>query len=321
MSEGNGDTLRRDALQRGDSGVCGRVISCRRGQERWRTEFELCGCESFDDGHRSAALGTAPQRVRGGSGRGFRFVFRWSGVESGEAPWQQRGAPSIGEEAEVADADEALGEQVKEEATEKLIARERDHFLSLAVIPSLSLSEAAWAWQHDQNARKPTAWDEIGPFYKRAAARTTQLRRPGDPGLPVHVSGQVFDTRGEVLSGAKIEVWQADHFGHYDLDGYDYRALLTADREGKYGFDSVMPGHYPGRVCQHIHYLVSAPGHKPLTTQLYFATDPVFEGDPQRNYTRDPLIQSSELVRPVTLAGDPKEIHAVVNFEIVLEQL
>jgi hypothetical protein len=34
-------------------------------------------------------------------------------VESGEAPWQQGGAPSVGEEAEVADADEALGEQVK----------------------------------------------------------------------------------------------------------------------------------------------------------------------------------------------------------------
>ena len=72
MSEGNGDTLRRDALKRGDCAVCGRVISCSRGQERWRTELELCGCESFDDGHRSAALGTAPQRVRGRSGRGFR---------------------------------------------------------------------------------------------------------------------------------------------------------------------------------------------------------------------------------------------------------
>jgi hypothetical protein len=75
--------------------------------------LELCGCESFDDGHRSAALGTAPQRVRSRSGRRFRFVFRWSGVESGETPWQQGGAPSVGEEAEVADADEALGEQVK----------------------------------------------------------------------------------------------------------------------------------------------------------------------------------------------------------------
>ena len=113
MSGGNGDTLRRDALKRADSAVCGRVISCSRGQEWWRTELELCRCESFDDGHRSAALRTAPQRVRGRSGRSFRFLFRWSGVESGEAPWQQGGAPAVGEEAEVADADEALGEQVK----------------------------------------------------------------------------------------------------------------------------------------------------------------------------------------------------------------
>lgn len=113
MSGGNGDTLRRDALKRADSAVCGRVISCRRGQERWRTELELCGCESFDDDHRSTALGTAPQRVRCRSGRRLRSVFRGSGVESGKAPWQQGGAASVGEEAEVADADEALGEQVK----------------------------------------------------------------------------------------------------------------------------------------------------------------------------------------------------------------
>ena len=113
MSGGKGDTLRRDALKRADRAVCGRVISCSRGQERWRTELELCGGESFDDGHRSAALGTAPQRVRCSSGRRFRFVFRGSGVERGEAPWQQGGAPSVGQEAEVADADEALGEQVK----------------------------------------------------------------------------------------------------------------------------------------------------------------------------------------------------------------
>ena len=121
MSACSGDTLRQDALKRADSAVCGRVISCSRGQEWWRTELELCRCESFDDGHRSAALRTAPQRVRCRSGRSFRFLFRWSGVESGEAPWQQGGAPSVGEEAEVADADEALGEQMQEEAAQELI--------------------------------------------------------------------------------------------------------------------------------------------------------------------------------------------------------
>ncbi len=193
---------------------------------------------------------------------------------------------------------------------------------SVTLLSTLSFDEALWGWQlSEQKSRKPTAWDEIGPFYKRDAPQSAQLSRPGDPGLPVRVSGKVFDTRGNVLSGTKIEVWQANHQGLYDLDGYSYRGTLIADGEGAYDFRSVMPGHYPGRICQHIHYLVSAPGHKLLTTQLYFATDPVFEGDPEHNYTRDPLIQSSDLVRPVTLAGDPNEIHALVNFEIVVEQL
>ena len=111
------------------------------------------------------------------------------------------------------------------------------------------------------------------------------------------------------------------HADTYDLDGYRYRASLSADLAGQYSFDSVMPGHYPARVCQHIHYVVTAPGHKPLITQLYFATDPVFEGDPDRNYSRDPLVMSRELVRPVTLSGDPKAIQANVTFELVLERL
>jgi hypothetical protein len=127
------------------------------------------------------------------------------------------------------------------------------------------------------------------------------------------VSGRVFDTRGDVLSGAKVEIWQANHQGLYDIDGYSYRATLLADRGGKYDFGSLMPGHYPGRVCQHIHYLVSAPRHKPLITQLYFATDPVFEGDPADNFARDPLIQNSELVRPVMLAREPNDVHALVT--------
>ncbi|HTP89637.1 MAG TPA: hypothetical protein VMJ34_21970 [Bryobacteraceae bacterium] len=193
---------------------------------------------------------------------------------------------------------------------------------ALKLAPGIGLAAAVSSIEaQEQSARKPTPPNEIGPFYKRLAPHTAVLRTPGDPGLPVTVSGRVFDTRGNVLEGAKMEIWQADHLGHYDLDGYRYRAILFANDNGAYSFDSVMPGHYPDRVCQHIHYIVSAPGHKPLITQLYFATDPVFEGDPDHNYTRDPLIGDRELVRPVTLGGDPAEIHARVYFDAVLERL
>lgn len=189
------------------------------------------------------------------------------------------------------------------------------------VAPSLGLTGAVDAFKQAEQARRVTPWNEIGPFYKRLAPNTSRLRAPNDPGLGLAVSGRVFNTRGEILTGAKVEIWQADHNGLYDLDGYRYRAALVADAAGGYKFESVMPGHYPARVCQHVHYAITAPGHKALITQLYFATDPVFEGDPDKNYTKDPLVMSRELVRPVTLTGDPKAIQASVQFDVVLDRL
>ncbi len=191
---------------------------------------------------------------------------------------------------------------------------------SITLIASSSRAAMLLAFE-EKELRKPTPANELGPFYKKRAPETATLRAPGDPGMPLSVSGQILDTRGEKLPNVVVEVWQTDHLGHYDLDGYRYRAKLPADSSGNYKFESVMPGHYPDRVCQHVHYLVTAPGHKPLVTQLYFATDPVFEGDPDKNFNRDPLIHNRELVRPVMLVGDPKDIHAAVNFELCLERV
>ena len=146
------------------------------------------------------------------------------------------------------------------------------------------------------------------------------LRGAHDPGMAMSVAGIVYNVKGEILRDATVEVWQTDNAGHYDNEGYRYRAILQPDQKGGYAFDSVLPGHYPDRVCQHVHYLVTAPGHKPLVTQLYFATDPVFEGNPDKNFKRDPLITSRELVRPVVIKENPQQIVAAVNFDIVLER-
>ena len=190
----------------------------------------------------------------------------------------------------------------------------------LKVAPPLKIETVALALERPAESRKATPWNEIGPFYKRKAPNNPKLRESGEAGMPVAVGGTVFDTRGNSIKGAQIEIWHADHRGRYDLDGYRHRAALVSDAGGSYAFDSIMPGHYPARVCQHIHYIVQAPGCKPLITQLYFATDPVFDGDPARNYARDPLILDRELVRPVTLKGDPGDVIAAVTFELVLER-
>ena len=160
-------------------------------------------------------------------------------------------------------------------------------------------AEALHAWFDAQKELAPTPHCEMGPFYKTHAPAQSMLRAPGDRGLHLTVAGRVITVHGEVVNGARVEVWQADHFGHYDTAGFRYRGTPPLQR-GAYRFESVMPGHYPGRIAQHVHYRVSAPGHATLATQLYFATDPVFQGDPAKNFGNDPLIPSAELVRPVT---------------------
>jgi protocatechuate 3,4-dioxygenase beta subunit len=155
-------------------------------------------------------------------------------------------------------------------------------------------------WEEAASRRlNPTPPNDLGPFYKPQAPHVNRLSRPGHPGLPLSVSGTVFDVNGKTLPNAELEICQADPFGDYDNEGF-----------------------YPRRLAQHIHYKVTAPGHKALVTQLYFATDPVFEGDLDRTYRKDPLLENRELVRrPVPVFVDPQSIHAAVVFEIVLERV
>ena len=192
--------------------------------------------------------------------------------------------------------------------------------LLVAAVPLAESSVLAWWEEAERRKLKPTPPNDLGPFYKAGAPKASRLVRPGDPGLPLSVSGAVFDTRGDALPEALVEIWHTDAFGHYDNQGFHYRAQLNAGKKGEYAFDTSLPGHYPDRVAQHIHYQVSAPGCKTVVTQLYFATDPVFEGDPDKNYTKDPLCTSRELIRPVRVYPDPKAMHSAVTFEVVLER-
>jgi protocatechuate 3,4-dioxygenase beta subunit len=189
---------------------------------------------------------------------------------------------------------------------------------AVTLATTASLSSIARAWDAADNKRTPTPFCELGPFYKREAPHVATLRTPADAGMPLSLLGTVYSVSGEILPNAKLEIWQTDHFGHYDNEGYRFRTTMQPDAKASYVLESVLPGHYPARVCQHVHYLVTAPGHKPLVTQLYFGSDPVFAGDPDKNFSRDPLITSRELVRPVMLKEDQKQMVAVVNFDLVL---
>jgi protocatechuate 3,4-dioxygenase beta subunit len=116
-------------------------------------------------------------------------------------------------------------------------------------------------------------------------------------------------------------MWQADYKGLYDVEGNRYRTKLEVADASEYAIETILPGHYDDRPAQHIHYLITAPGHKTLITQAYFATDPFFDGDPDKNFGKRNIVKSRELVRPVALYEGPGPSRASIQFDICLETL
>ena len=105
-----------------------------------------------------------------------------------------------------------------------------------------------------------TKADALGPFY---VAGAPERSKTGD-GLTVEGAVRsASECKG--LPAAKVEWWSANSRGDYD-DGH--RATQTTDAEGRYRYVTDMPGKYPGRPV-HLHVKISAPGHRPLVTQIY----------------------------------------------------
>jgi hydroxyquinol 1,2-dioxygenase len=155
----------------------------------------------------------------------------------------------------------------------------------------------------------PDATDStvLGPFHmvdspKRALGDDVS---PESQGQRCIVSGRILSVDGKPIPGAMIDIWQADTKGFYDVQQPGIqsvgngRALLAADAEGRFHFRSVIPMYYPiptdGPVGEllaasvrhpyrpaHIHFLVSAPGYRELTTHVfiggsdYIGSDAVF---------------------------------------------
>jgi hypothetical protein len=117
----------------------------------WRAKKELGCCEPFDDVHRLSAEWAHRKDLRSLS---LRRQGWWIGctLEKAEAERQQRGSLTVGEEAEVTDADEASWQQVQQEATQKLIGWQAHESLLVAV-GGVSPAEADLAFREsDQPA-------------------------------------------------------------------------------------------------------------------------------------------------------------------------
>src|SRR5690606_8259238 len=106
------------------------------------------------------------------------------------------------------------------------------------------------------NHRRPSGATEntvLGPFYVSDAPRYENganicLDGKGEPLL---VTGRVKDVDGKPVAGAKIDVWQTNDDGFYDVQqkgvqpDWNLRGLFTSDVNGNYHFQTVKPRFYP----------------------------------------------------------------------------
>lgn len=131
----------------------------------------------------------------------------------------------------------------------------------------------------------PTTDTTAGPLYRRHAPWRTRLCANDEPGKPLSITGTVTAAAGcRPIANATLDIWQTNARGLYsNLLGlenplhpgaFNLRGRTKSDDEGRYQFESIVPGRYPLfwplTRPRHIHVIVTHPQYEPLTTQIYF---------------------------------------------------
>jgi hydroxyquinol 1,2-dioxygenase len=164
----------------------------------------------------------------------------------------------------------------------------------------------------------------------------------GAKGQPCWVEGTVRDTDGRPVPGARIEVWEADEDGFYDVQYPDDRtagrAHLFSDEGGSFRFWAVTPTPYPiphdgpvGRMldavgrspmrASHLHFMVTAPGFRTLVTHI-FVRDDVFLTSDSVFGVKESLVKDFDVQAADAPTPDGRDVGphgwARTRFDIVL---
>lgn len=170
-----------------------------------------------------------------------------------------------------------------------------------------------------------------GPYHRPHPDRPNGVLYdgPAPAGMPpLSITGTVRDAEtGEPLPGARLDFWHADSNGFYDGQGQHLRGVVTADANGGYALQTVLPNDYSehdhdplGELFRamgkhntraaHIHLKASIDGHSLLTTQIFMPTSSFLETDYVEGAVSDDLI--------VALDADGTGYKGV--FDIVLDR-
>lgn len=177
----------------------------------------------------------------------------------------------------------------------------RQEFILLSDVLGISMLVDAISNRKPSGASESTV---LGPFHIDGAP---ELQMGADicldqKGEPMLVRGRILDTAGDPIDGAKIDVWQANDEGFYDVQQqglqpeFNLRGVFRTGEDGRYWFRAVKPKFYPipddGPVGQllkelgrhpyrpaHLHYIIEAEGYETLVTHIFDPDDPYIHSD------------------------------------------
>ncbi len=185
--------------------------------------------------------------------------------------------------------------------------------------------------------RIPTPTEVKGPFYPVEDQKDKDFdltRIDGREGVAdgkhIIILGHITDIENKPVTGATIEIWQANTRGRYNhpldpssqpLDqNFQGWAIIASEENGSFRFKTVMPGAYPASESwtrpPHIHFKISKPGYITLITQMYFP-------DEQLNKTDLLLSHKNALERPLMTAKSISDEEGITVYEynIVLAEI
>lgn len=115
----------------------------------------------------------------------------------------------------------------------------------------------------------------LGPFHSHDAELMSNGEAMShDPnGEPCLVLCTLKDSHGRPIEGVKIDIWETDASGHYDVqyadrEGPDGRCVVKSDKDGLFWFKAIKPVPYPiphdgpvGRLLEKLHRHPYRPSH------------------------------------------------------------
>jgi hydroxyquinol 1,2-dioxygenase len=221
----------------------------------------------------------------------------------------------------------------------------RQEFILLSDVLGASMQTIAVNNPTCTGAAAATEATVFGPFFTEDAP---EIPHGGDiaggaHGQPCWVEGTVTDTDGAPVPNARIEVWEADDDGFYDVQYTDGRvagrAHLYTDENGKYSFWGLTPTPYPiphdgpvGKMLEcagrspvraaHLHFMVTAENLRTLVTHIFVDGDPQIGIGDSVFGVKDSLIKKFEHQEPGTPTPNGRDLGnqtwARTRFDIVL---